>query len=375
MNSTMHAGKAVRRLVAFLAVAILPGAGCAAHGSAEPAGEAASGAAARDAQAAYLYVANQNSASVSVIDMETDELVETIDLQELGFTANAKPHHIVVEADGSHWYVSLISDGYVLKFDRENELVGQAAFETPGLMALDPSSDLLYVGRSMAAVNPPQRIGVIERSTMEIDEIDVFVARPHALLVTPDGEFVYTASLASNDLVAHRPETGETEVLHVEGGAHEHPHTFVQYALSPDGRHIVVGGEMTGQLLVLDATQPMEIPVLETLDVPAGPWHPVFSPDGGRLYFGNNMADVVTFVDTSDWSIARTVEHERFAEPHGIALSPDGSKLYVGNRNATPATEDAQPENGFVAVIDTASGEVMKFIEVGRYASGMGAAG
>lgn len=375
MNSPVQVGKRLRRLGTLLAVVLVPAAGCGAHGSGTQAAESASGAATRDAQAAYLYVANQSSATISVIDMETDELVETIDLQELGFTANAKPHHVVVEDDGSHWYVSLISDGYVLKFDRENELVGRAAFETPGLMALDPNSDLLYVGRSMAAVNPPQRIGVIDHSTMEIDEIDVFVARPHALLVTPDGQYVYTASLASNDLVVHRPETGETEVLAVDGGAHAHPHTFVQYALSPDSRHLVVGGEMTGQLLVLDATQPMQVPVIATLDVPAAPWHPVFSPDGRYLYFGNNRADVVTFVDTSDWSIARIVEHERFAEPHGIALSPDGSKLYVGNRNATPATEDAQPENGFVAVIDTASGDVIKFIEVGRYASGMGAAG
>lgn len=359
-------------LLAFLAVGLVPAAGCATQATtaAAEAGRADAGAA---EQPAYLYVTNQSSASVSVIDMETDELVSTVDLQELGFTANAKPHHVVVEPDGSHWYVSLIADGYVLKFTRDNELVGRAPFETPGLLALDRSSDLLYVGRSMAAVNPPQRIGVIERSTMEIEEIDVFIARPHAILVTPGGEYVYTASLATNDVVVYEPATGETELLQMPGES-AHPHTFVQFALSPNGRRLAVGGEMTGKLLVMDATQPETIPLLTTVDVAAAPWHPVFSPDGSRLYFGNNRADVVTVIDTSDWSVERTVEHERFAEPHGIALSPDGSKLYVGNRNATPASEDAAPENGFVAVIDTSSGEVTKFIEVERYAAGMGAA-
>ena len=115
-------------------------------------------------------VANQTSATVSIIDMETDEVVGTVDLQSLGFTANAKPHHVAVEPDGSHWYVSLIADGWVLKFTRDNELVGQAEFETPGMLALDANRGLLYVGRSMAAVSPPQRIGVIRTADMTIEE-------------------------------------------------------------------------------------------------------------------------------------------------------------------------------------------------------------
>lgn len=364
----------IASLLAFLAVGLVPAAGCATQASSPAAGAGHAGAGGAG-QPAYLYVTNQSSASVSVIDMETDELVTTVDLRELGFTANAKPHHVVVEPDGSHWYVSLIADGYVLKFTRDNELVGRAPFETPGLLALDESSDLLYVGRSMAAVNPPQRIGVIERSTMEIDEIDVFVARPHALAVTDDGRYVYTASLAGNEVVVYRPETGETEIIRKGGeGANEHPYMFVQFALSPDGRRMVVGGEMISELFVMDATQPMALPVVGTIEVPAAPWHPIFSPDGSRVYFGNMRADAVTFVDTSDWTVEQVVEHERFAEPHGIALSPDGSKLYVGNRNATPESEDAAPENGFVAVIDTSSGEVTRFIEVERYAAGMGTA-
>ncbi|MEE8267808.1 MAG: hypothetical protein V3R97_02745, partial [Gemmatimonadales bacterium] len=82
-----------------------------------------------------LYVANQNSALVSVIDMASNTVVETVDLQALGFSATAKPHHVVVEPDGSAWYVSLIAENRVLKFDRDNQLVGQLEFERPGMMA------------------------------------------------------------------------------------------------------------------------------------------------------------------------------------------------------------------------------------------------
>ena len=95
-----------------------------------------------------LYVAIQGDAQVAVVDMTTLEEVARIDLQELGFSENAKPHHIAVEPDGSHWYLSLIGENRVLKFDRDNRLVAQAEFEVPGMLAVHPQEDLLLVGRS-----------------------------------------------------------------------------------------------------------------------------------------------------------------------------------------------------------------------------------
>ncbi len=356
------------RTVATLVAGCVPAAGCASAGAAAVAqGSESSG------SHHYLYVANQSSPSVSVIDMDTDEVVYTVDLVALGFSANAKPHYVVVEPDGSFWYLSLIADGFVLKFDRENNLIGRAVFETPGLMALDAQSDRLFVGRSMAAVNPPQRIGVIQRSTMEIDEVDVFITRPHAIAVSPDGSHVYTVSLASNDMAAYMPANGEVELSAVPS-LDDRVHVLVQFAITPDGKFLVAGGEMSGKLLVMDATRHMSPPVLTAIDVPAAPWHPVFSADGTRMYIGNRVGNAVTVVDATSWTVVRTIRDERFAAPHGIALSPDGSKLYVGNRNTQPAADGEEPANGFVAVIDVASGDVLQLIEVGRYAAGMGTA-
>ncbi len=360
--------RGVLKTVAILVAGLVPAAGCASAGASMPVQAAEEG-----PGGSFLYVANQSAPSVSVIDMTTDEVVHTVDLIALGFSANAKPHHVVVEPDGSFWYVSLIADGFVLKFDRGNSLVARAEFETPGLMALDPNSDRLFVGRSMAAVNPPQRIGVIQRSTMEIEEVDVFIDRPHAITVSPDGSHVYMASLASNDMAVYMPGNGEVELASV-ASADDRVHVLVQFAITPDAQRLVVGGEMTGKLLVLDASNHMAPPVVAALDVAAAPWHPVFSADGTRLYIGNRVGNAVTIVDATNWTIIRTIRDPRFAAPHGIAVSPDGAKLYLGNRNETPAADGAEPGNGFVAVIDTASGEVVKMIEVGRHAAGMGTA-
>ena len=86
----------------------------------------------------FLYAANQSVALISVIDMDSNQVIRTVDLQEYGLPANASPHHIVVEPDGSHWYVSAIAANQILKFGRDNDLVARIDFERPGLMALDP---------------------------------------------------------------------------------------------------------------------------------------------------------------------------------------------------------------------------------------------
>ncbi|MDT8437260.1 MAG: YncE family protein, partial [Gemmatimonadota bacterium] len=273
-----------------------------------------------------LYVANQAGASVTVIDMRADTVVRTIDLTALGFSPEARPHHVAVEPDGSFLYVSLIGDGFVIKLTPEGELRGRAPFEAPGLLVLDPRSDRLWVGRSMAAVRPPQRLGVVDRDDMSIDEVAVFLPRPHALALSGDGRLVYTASLAENRIAVLAPEEEGLELVEVDGP----PHVLVQFAVSPDGRWLVAGGELSGRLLAFDLAYPVRPRLVASFAVAPKPWHPVFSPDGGRLYVGNQGADVVTVVRTADWAVEKVIAHSAFAEPHGIALSPDGRKLYVG---------------------------------------------
>ena len=127
-------------------------------------------------QAARLYVANQDDATISVIDAKSRRLIETLDLRRYGFADNAKPHHVQVEPDGSAWYVTLIGAGKVLKLDRANRVQASADLQVPGLMTLHPTEDLMFVGRSMSAVNPPPRMAVIRRSDMKLlEEIDLDV--------------------------------------------------------------------------------------------------------------------------------------------------------------------------------------------------------
>ena len=319
-----------------------------------------------------LVVANQGAARVSIIDTKANVVARTVDLQELGFSAGAKPHHAVVEDDGSAWYLSLIGESKVLKFNANNELLGQAEFETPGMMAMHPDDGTLLVGRSMMAISPPTRVGVIERENMDLDEVDVFFSRPHALAISPSGEHVYAASLSENSMISVDLESGDNNLNSMGGPVH----TFVQFAISPDGKIMVAGGQISGKLLIFDIASPLEPTLVDSISVKAGPWHPVFSPDGKRVYFGNKMANTISVVNMETRSVDAIIEGEGISQPHGIALSRDGKTLYVSNNNLKGVYKSRHNfgDNemvGNITVIDTETLKIIKVLEVEQYASGI----
>lgn len=319
-----------------------------------------------------LYVNNQGAAVISVIDMENNLVIRTIDLRELGFSENAKPHHVAVSADGAHFYVSLIGENTVLKFDKNNELVSSVAFEVPGMLALDPTSEKLFVGRSMSAVNPPQRIGYVERDEMHIEEIDVFFPRPHAIDITPDGRYVYSASLGVNQIASMHVETFDIAV-HDVAGPH---HSFIQFAISPDGETMIASGEMSGELLYFDITDPMRPELIETETLGGAPWHPVFTPDGRFAYVPRKNANAVSVIDVSAREESAVVTGSGLSQPHGSAVRPDGRYVYVTNNNLkgayTPRYDLPGDPPGTVTVIDTRTHEIVKVIEVENYPTGIG---
>ena len=332
-----------------------------------------------------LYAANQSVALVSVIDMETNQVVRTVDLQQYGLPQNASPHHIAVEPDGSYWYVSAITANQILKFDRDNELAARNDFERPGLLALDPEGESLYAGRSMAAVSPPQAVGVIRRSDMTIKEVGVFLPRPHAMAVRPGTGTVFTASLAVNQIASFDPSDEAVELDELEG---DRTHTLVGFAVSPDGRWMAGTTELTASVFVFDLDRAPDMTPVDTIAVNAAPWHPVFTPDGRWVYVGNNRGNTVNVIDMERRTLAKVITGLGLAQPHGAAVSPDGRFVYISSRNLEMSEDQSRAGHvytprydlgdnsraGTVVVIDTESQEIVKVIEIDGYGSGLGAA-
>jgi DNA-binding beta-propeller fold protein YncE len=279
------------------------------------------------------------------------------------------------------WYVSLIGANTLLKFNRANELVGRADFfETPGMVAVHPTQDVVYTGRSLSAVDPPRSIGAISRSALSpatpapVQLIEVFFQRPHALKVSPDGAYVYTASLNSNQVAAINTATQDVELAGFAGAQQ----SYVHFAISPDSRTLYATGDVASQLSIIDVSDPGDMSLVRTFDVNPRPWHPVLTPDGRLLYFGNKGANTVTAFNTQTQTLAAVVQGKGLAQPHGSAVSPDGRFDYISNNNIrgdyTPRNDFGDNGNiGTVVVIDTATNAIVKVLEVEALPAGMDA--
>ncbi len=329
-----------------------------------------------------LFVPNREDALISVIDVDAKLVIRTIDLTDadvaFNFTPNARPHDVEIEPDGSAIYASLLGDNAVIKISVDNpdvtgQLVGQAPFQSPGLLALNAQSDQLFVSRSLSAVSPPQSVGIIERTDMSLREIEVGSPRPHALEIDPAGNFAYTASLAGNQLIivdANNDGVTFTNFMAPFNG-------FAHFALSLDGTRLAASAQQFNQVRILDTSEPPGVRLIGSTEVSGNqPWQPVWTPDGQRIYVGNKEDHTVSVINAGNLQITQTISGNGLAEPHGSAVTPDGAFVFISNNNTTgaytPRYNFGNNENtGTVVVINTATNEIEKVIEVGRFPAGL----
>jgi DNA-binding beta-propeller fold protein YncE len=323
---------------------------------------------------AFLYVCVQDDAKIAVVDMAAGKVARTIDLTSLGYPATAKPHYIVVEPDGAHFYVSLIGANKVVKFDKAGKPVAHFEMETPGMLAFAGTKQLV-VSRSMSAVNPPKRIAIINRDSMTGSEVDILFPRPHPVGVA--GGFAYTGSLGVNQLASISIEDERVNLIDVPGPTH----AFVQFAVSPDGKTLVGSTEVSGQLLVFDLAAPAK-PALKA-SIPLGKmvFDPVFTPDGRFVWVPVKMSNEIAVIDAATWKELARISDKSFMQPHQVVFSPDGRTAFVTNNNkmdhmADPAhAGHAMPGmdgTAALSIVDVASRKVTKSLPLGKNLTGMG---
>lgn len=317
-----------------------------------------------------IYVANQASATVSIIDPDSNAVAQTVDLTEKGFSDNAKPHHVVVEPDGSAWYVSLINEDAIVKFDTQNQVVGTVSFPSPGMLSMDRTGDRLYAGHTMSIPDVPRTVAVIQRADMsQVDVLTVPFERPHGMKVRPNGRYAYSSSLSTNRISAIDIESNEVKTPFFFPEASRQ--RYVQMDISADGQTAYVTGQVAGQVQILSLEEPAAPTFVDSVDVGAEPWHPQLSSDGSTLYFGSKATNTVYAMDTETYSTT-TIEGEGLAQPHGSALSPDGRYLYISNNNQNGTYIPTSGEDvGTVVVIDTRTNEIQTVIEVGENPAGI----
>jgi YVTN family beta-propeller protein len=258
-----------------------------------------------------IYISNTASATVSVIDLNTKEVVKTIDLSSAVEGAPSQSHFISVTKDGKYLWVGErqgSADGKVLVVDTASGAVIKT-FDVGAAIGQHLSHDgkwLFSVSNNKGTVEGEDFNNVINVFDVEnqtrLGKINHGSA-PHVLDTSPDSKTLWTTTAGGGKLVSYDisglpttvPQT-PTKTIDIfqqlkDSGAIGETVTGVTLhalAVHPNGRHVIVGsfdsGLTTGGGDVVVDTQEDKI----VARIPGRPHNYDISPDNKYLLSGES---------------------------------------------------------------------------------------
>ena len=303
------------------------------------------------ATAGEIWISNEKDDTLSVIDIETLEVVRTIPTGE-------RPRGITFSGDYSVLYICASDSDAVQVMDPvSGEILHDLpSGEDPEQFVLHPNGRHLYIANEDDAITT-----VVDTETREvIAQINVGI-EPEGMAVSPNGKIAITTSETTN--MAHWIDT-ETRELFANTLVDSRPRhaEFVK-----DGTELWVSSEIGGTITVFDvATQAEKAKIEfevsgvhpdrvqpvgfeftagdETAFVALGPsnhvavvdaqtyevedyilvgrrvWHMAFNGDRSMLFTTNGVSGDVTVIDVADRKAIKSIKVGRF--PWGAAFRP-----------------------------------------------------
>ena len=298
-----------------------------------------------DQEFTKAYVTLQGSDKVAVINVDHAELVAEIDVNFIN--TGDRPHYVVIDEIHRTWYVTLISSGYVCKFNLDTDELMDSVFvgSQPALMDIDRENQILYVSRFMPMPSmgmessESQLVHKINAATMTIlGTVDVGASSPHGIALSSDGSTLWVASNeASHFFAIETTRFGESDYqpqnfrlgsdVPYNYEINDNTYNALELVLSQDGSELFVSCSGTGQVRIFDTSNGDSLKYYSTGMMP---WHIAVSNDDKYLYTTNRMSNNVVQTDLTNGA-AKTFTAEDLAMPHGVALTVDNSKLVVSS--------------------------------------------
>lgn len=249
-----------------------------------------------------VYVTNEQSGDLTVIDPATHAAIATIPLGK-------RPRGIRASPDGRQLYIAL------------------------------SGSPVAPPGVDESTLPPPDRaadgIGVVDTKALTISTILKGPSDPEQTSVSLDGTRLYIASEDTGKATVLEISSGKTVAELPVGGEPE------GVTISPDGRFVYVTSEEDSQVSVIDTATNR---LVKQFSVGARPRASAFSPDSSRAYVTAENGGTVSVVDTASHTVVTTIQLTgQSVRPMGVVVSPDGQLVYVTTgRGGTVVSIDAK---------------------------------
>jgi YVTN family beta-propeller protein len=259
---------------------------------------------ARAQSPSYLvFVSNERSGDVTVIDGNKDEVVAT-------FPVGKRPRGIHATPDGRRVFVALSGSPRM----------------APGLDENRPPADKRADG-----------LGVIDPATRKLIDRWHVGSDPEQFAISKEGKFAFIAneddaSVSIIDLDSGQPR-GRIKVSEEPEGV----------GVNPSNGEVYVTCEEKGEVFAIDPDQQR---VIEKIEAGGRPRSVAFSPDGSRAYVACENGGYVAVVDAREHKLLSKIQLPAGSLPMDTAVSQNGKELYVstGRGNAV-AIIDSQKVN------------------------------
>jgi YVTN family beta-propeller protein len=289
-----------------------------------------------------VYVSNEKSGDVTVIDGATLKAVAT-------FPVGKRPRGIHASPDGKTVYVALsgtpiegppeldAKGNPIFKDDDDDDAVSDKSADGIGLLDVathklvkkisvgsDPEEfDLSRDGRRLYVSNEDVKTASsVDVANGKVERIVPLSQEPEGVAVTPDGKTLVVTCETGGDVffidIATFKVKGQVKV-----GPRPRSVAFVE-----GGTLAVIPSESDGNLYVIDTNQ---IKLVKTVALAKGsrPMRLRVSPDGSRLYASTGRGGSVAVVDAKSFAQLDNIAVGK--RPWGIVLSPDGKYLFSAN--------------------------------------------
>lgn len=267
------------------------------------------------------YVVNGGSNSLSVININTDEVSQTINLEILGVNDVMYPHHVYHHNNGDIHHLTIAIPGMDFSEGHSGGMVGM-----PGkAMILDAANGKLVHNIELPVMN-------------------------HNATYSPDGTEIWTAQMMDDGEVLIYDAITYSLKNTVSAGMMPAEITF-----SADGTKAYVCNGMSNTVTVIN---PADKSVLATIAVgedPVGAW----PGNDGKMYVDNEMEQSISVIDVASDAVVQTID---------IGFMP-GFAAHLASAKELWVTD---PDNGKVHYWNWDAGMNM-WMHGGSFETGMGA--
>ncbi|MBP9191214.1 MAG: beta-propeller fold lactonase family protein [Ignavibacteria bacterium] len=306
------------------------------------------GAKSKDGQVAFTdvpvsekgFITNQAADLVAVINQYTKQVLRLVPVGGVGNSLNS-PHYVKLSPDKSVFYVSLISAGYIQKYDSYTHAkIGgnMQAGQSPAHIEISQDGQTGYVTNfASSGVSSTRKFNTSSMTVTDVFENEPRMTGPHGMALTNDGNTLYVTSeigeyifkintnyFYQSDSTYVKEPIDPTVPPSGNGTGNFRPY---QILLSPDESLLFVSCRGSSEVRIYNASDLSFVKKI-FLGNNAFPLLMKFTNDGNQIFVCNRNNNTVSIINRSLQEVQETITNVGI-QPHGVDFTADGQYAYI----------------------------------------------